>query len=180
MERKEIEKHIKEDLYQFLLSQKLVDEKLPECPDVEELWPSVEEAYIPDGVREFTDYPVVSLGWIMFVGMAFAKYWDDDWTAYSNVSGKKLYEDLRDVDGYDNLDDTVLYKVLGLDEKEGDHMSAVVGECAQRTLHTLQTCGIEGGTSEAALLYVYALKQLYYFGMCMELNALGYHMTKMG
>lgn len=177
---KEIEKHIEEDLYNFLRSQDAVDEKLPECPDVEELWPSVEEAYIPDGVREFPEYPVVSLGWVMFVGMAFSKYWDDDWTAYSGVAGSKLYEDLRDVEGYDNLDDTVLYKVLGLDEKEAERVSLLVAECAQRTLHTLQTCGAEPGTRDAALLYVYSLRQLYLFGMRMELNALGYHMTKMG
>lgn len=177
---KQIEKHIREDLNNFLRSQDAVDEKLPECPDVEELWPSVEEAYIPDGVREFTEYPVVSLGWIMFVGMAFSKYWDEDWTAYSEAGGRKLYVDLRDVDGYDNLDDTVLYKVLGLDEAEGERMTKIVGECAQRVLHTLQTCGVEPGTREAALLYVYSLHQLYLFGVYMELNALGYHMTKMG
>lgn len=175
-----IEKNITDDLKSFLLSQKLIDEKLPECPDVEELWPKVEEAYVPDGVREFTDYPVVSLGWPMFVGMAFAKYWDVDWTAYANVGGKKLYEDLKNVDGYDNLDDTVLYKVLGLDTEEGEKMSKVVAECAQRVYHLLLTCGVEAGSKDAALLYVYSLKQLYYFGMCMELNALGYHMTKMG
>lgn len=175
-----IEKNIKEDLYKFLLSQKQVDEKLPECPDLEELWPDVEEAYVPDGVREFTDYPVVSLGWIMFVGMAFAKYWDEDWAAYANVGGKKLYEDLRGVDGYDNLDDTVLFKVLGLDEAEAEKVTAIVGECSQRVLHTLHTCGVEPGSKDAALLYVYSLKQLYLFGIYTELNALGYHMTKMG
>ncbi|MDE7180089.1 MAG: hypothetical protein K2N88_02690 [Muribaculaceae bacterium] len=177
---KEIEKRIEEDLYNFLRSQDRVDEKLPECPDVEELWPQVEEAYVPDGVREFQEYPVASLGWIMFVGMAFAKYWDEDWVAYANVGGKKLYEDLRDVEGYDKLDDTVLYKVLGLDEKEADAMIALVGECAQRVLHTLQTCGVEPGSKDAALLYVDSLHILYLFGMRMELNALGYHMTKMG
>lgn len=177
---KEIEKRIEEDLYNFLRSQDRVDEKLPECPDVEELWPQVEEAYVPDGVREFQEYPVASLGWIMFVGIAFAKYWDEDWVAYANVGGKKLYEDLRDVEGYDKLDDTVLYKVLGLDEKEADAMIALVGECAQRVLHTLQTCGVEPGSKDAALLYVDSLHILYLFGMRMELNALGYHMTKMG
>lgn len=175
-----IEKEIKEDLKNFLLSQKLVDDHLPECPDVEELWPQIEEVYVPDGVREFKDYPVVSLGWPMFIGMAFAKYWDEDWTAYANVGGKKLYEDLRDVDGYDNLDDTVLYKELGLDETEAEKMSKVVAECAQRIYHKLLTCGVEPGSKDAAILYVYSLKQLYYYGMCMELNALGYHMTKMG
>ena len=177
---KKIEERIKNDLYQFLLGQKRIDEKLPECPDLEELWPSVKEAYIPDGVREFAEYPLVSLGWIMFTGMAFAKYWDEDWTAYSQVGGRKLYEDLRDVEGYDNLDDVVLYKVLGLDENEGKSLSAVVGECAARVLHSLHTSGVEPGTHEAAMTYIVALHQMYLMGIYMELNALGYHMTKMG
>lgn len=177
---KQSEEYIKNDLLRYLRGMERIDEKLPECPDLEELWPAVKEAYIPDGVREFKDYPVVSLGWIMFVGMAFAKYWDEDWTAYANVGGRKLYEDLRDKEGYDNLDDVVLYKVLGLDKEEGEKISEIVGECASRTLHALHASGIEPGTHDAGRLYIYSLHQLYLLGIYMELNALGYHMTKMG
>ena len=34
----QFEDKIRQDLHQFLLSMKEVDERLPECPDVEEKW----------------------------------------------------------------------------------------------------------------------------------------------
>ena len=45
----QFENIIRQDLHQFLLSMKEVDERLPECPDVEEKWEAIAKAYIPDG-----------------------------------------------------------------------------------------------------------------------------------
>jgi hypothetical protein len=39
---------------------KEVDERMPECPDVEDKWEEIAKAYIPDGIREFQDYPTFS------------------------------------------------------------------------------------------------------------------------
>lgn len=77
--QKNLEELFKFDLHQYLLSLKRVDEHLPEAPDLEELWSKIGESYLPDAMREFPKYPTVALGWIMFVGMAMAKYWDVDW-----------------------------------------------------------------------------------------------------
>ena len=63
------EEILRKDLHQFLLSMKEVDERLPECPDVEEKWEEIAKAYIPDGIREFQDYPSASLGWMMYIGI---------------------------------------------------------------------------------------------------------------
>ena len=54
------EEILRKDLHQFLLSMKEVDERLPECPDVEDKWEEIAKAYIPDGIREFQDYPTFS------------------------------------------------------------------------------------------------------------------------
>lgn len=180
MSVREIGQEIKNDLKRYLTGEKRLDEMLPQCPDLEELWPAVRDAYVRDGVREYAEYPVVSLGWIMFVGMALAKYWDDDWEKYSKIGGAELYLSLRDARGYDNLDDYVLRDVLGLDEKEAETVSAMAGECAARTYHLLNRSHIEGGTEEAARAYIAALHQLYLFGVYTELNAMGYHLAKMG
>lgn len=176
----DFEKQTQEDLHKYLVSVDRVDKILPQTPDIEELWPAILEAYLPDGVREFQDYPTVSLGWIMFVGMAVAKYWDTDWEKYQKEGGKKIYEDLRDEKGFDNLDDHILETVLGVDKEEAENISKVVGECAARTLSALHRAQFEPGTEQAAQAYVGALKALYIMGAAMELNALGYHMTPMG
>ena len=49
------EEQLRNDLQQFLLSMKEVDERMPECPDVEDKWEEIAKAYIPDGIREFQD-----------------------------------------------------------------------------------------------------------------------------
>ena len=43
------EEILRKDLHQFLQSMKEVDERLPECPDVEDKWEGIAKTYIPDG-----------------------------------------------------------------------------------------------------------------------------------
>ena len=80
----DFEKLFHDDLYMYLRSTDMVDERLPEAPDLEQLWPQLGQSYVADGIREYnTGYPSVALGWIMFLGMAVAKYWDVEWDTYS-------------------------------------------------------------------------------------------------
>ena len=79
------EEILRKDLHQFLLSMKEVDERLPECPDVEEKWEIIAKAYIPDGIREFQDFPSASLGWMTYIGMAVAKMWDTEWVSITSL-----------------------------------------------------------------------------------------------
>ena len=52
------EEILRKDLHQFLLSMKEVDERLPECPDVEEKWEEIAKAYIPGNMHQWADsYP---------------------------------------------------------------------------------------------------------------------------
>ena len=81
----QFEEQLHQDLHQFLQSMKEVDERLPECPDVEDKWEEIAKAYIPDGIREFNDFPSASLGWMMYIGMAVAKFWDAEWEIYSKI-----------------------------------------------------------------------------------------------
>lgn len=171
----EVEELFRQDLHKYLMSVGMVDGRLPEAPDIEELWQKVGESYLPDGMREFAEYPTVSLGWMMFVGMAITKYWDADWELYSKVDD--IYKYLRDQRDFDHLDDYVCESVLLLSEEEHEKMAKVVGECASRTYSMLYHQHLEPGTPEAFQAYVSALHQMYLMGMAMELRRLGYHMT---
>ena len=62
------EEILHKNLHQFLQSMNEVDERLPECPDVEDKWEEIAKAYIPDGIREFQNFPSASLGWMMYIG----------------------------------------------------------------------------------------------------------------
>lgn len=171
------EEIFKRDLHQYLCSIDRVDEHLPEAPDLEELWAKIGESYLPDAMKEFTKYPTVSLGWIMFVGLAMAKYWDVDWELYSKVENH--YEYLKNSIDFDHMDDYICEKILLLDEESHQKMNHVVSECASRTLNQLAHMGIEPGTETAFRAFIAALHQMYLMGIAVELKALGYHMTQL-
>ena len=165
------------DLHRYLLKHDKVDERLPECPDVEGKWPSVGEAYLPDGAREFANYPVASLGWMMFIAMAVTKFWDEDWERYDKIDDLYLY--LRDKRGYDNLDEYILDEVLDLHGNEAEALHELVGECAERVKRAIFGLDIEPGTIDAFKAYVAGLQCMYQMGMAIQLKAMGYHMTKL-
>ena len=175
--QKNIEELFKNDLHSYLVSRKQVDEHLPEAPDLEELWSKIGESYLPDAMREFSKYPTVALGWIMFVGMAMAKYWDTDWEFYSKVEDH--YKHLRDSIDFDHMDDYICEKILVLDEPHHKSVNNLVAECASRTYNLLIHQGLEPGTEAAFRGFIAALHQMYLMGIAMELKALGYHMTKL-
>ena len=165
------------DLHRYLVDRDAVDERLPECPDVEEKWPPIAEAYLPDGAREFANYPVASLGWMMFVAMAVTKFWDEDWEKYGKVDD--LYTMLRDKRGYDDLDEYILDEVLDLHGDAAESMQTLVGDCAERVKRAIFALDIEPGTVDAFKAYVAGLQTMYQMGMAIQLKAMGYHMTKL-
>lgn len=171
------EEKLHNDLFQYLLSMKEVDQHMPECPDVEEKWEEIAKAYIPDGIREFQDYPSASLGWMMYIGMAVAKMWDTEWEIYSKI--EDLYAYMRDKRGYDSMDEYIREELLLLQGDDYTMLEKVVGECASRVYNALMRQHIEPGTKAAFEAFVACLHQLYLLGAAMQLKRMGYHMTKM-
>ena len=171
------EEKLHNDLFQYLLSMKEADQHMPECPDVEEKWEEIAKAYIPDGIREFQDYPSASLGWMMYIGMAVAKMWDTEWEIYSKI--EDLYAYMRDKRGYDSMDEYIREELLLLQGDDHTMLEKVVGECASRVYNALMRQHIEPGTKAAFEAFVACLHQLYLFGAAMQLKRMGYHMTKM-
>ena len=196
------EEQLHNDLHQYLTGLKEVDKRLPECPDVEGKWEEIAKAYIPDGIREFQNYPSASLGWMMYIGMAVAKMWDTEWVVmeqreqsqarldsaesrqnstngqiYSNL--ENIYTFMRDKRGYDAMDEYVREEVLRLRGTDYDALEKLVGECASRVNNALMHQNFEPGTKVAFDGYVTCLHQLYLFGAAMQLKRMGYHMEKM-
>ena len=169
------EEKVREDLEGFLQRKEALDAHVPECPDVEARWGEIARAYLPDGAREFQQYPVVSLGWMMLIGMTMAFYWDTDWDKYSEHHS--IYEEIRDKRGYDNMDEAVVEDILGYAGEAAEKITELVAECASRVYSLISHEHVEPGTQAALGCYIAALHQLYLAGMAMELNALGYHMT---
>ena len=70
-----LEEQIHSDLQQYLLSVNEVDERMPECPDAEGKWEAIANAYIPDGVREFQNYPLACISCSSLVQLYNSSAW---------------------------------------------------------------------------------------------------------
>lgn len=173
-----VEQRFHDDLYGYLRILDLVDERMPEAPDLDDLWFKIGQSYMTDGIREYnTGYPSVALGWMMFIGMAVAMYWDVEWEVYGKVPDLYLY--LRDRIDFDHMDDYILDKVLCLDADSRKKMNDAVAESASRTYNMMSHMCLEPGTAAAMRAFTAALHQMYVMGVAVELKALGYHMTKL-
>lgn len=171
------EKTVRDDLHRYLMMEDKIDQRLPEAEDIEALWKPIGEAYLPDGIREFNGYPTVSLGWMMYTGMAVAQMWDKDWQHYSSLDN--IYTHLRDQRGYDCMDEYILEEILHLEGTDRSKTEHLVAECASRTHSQLHHSHFEPGTRQAFQAYVCALHQMYLMGAAIQLKTLGYKMTKM-
>lgn len=171
------ETQIHQELFDFLRLQDEIDERFPEAIDIEEKWLVVGQSYLPDGMREFRDYPLVSFGWMMYLGMAVTQYWEDDWEIYGQMPDLYIY--IRDKEGFDTMDEYVRGKVLHLDGDAFETTETMVQSCAQRAYSALSHAHIESGTKEAFEAYVACLHQLYLMGMAVQLHRLGYKMQPM-
>lgn len=154
-----------------------IDERMPDMPDIEEKWSQIATAYLPDGVREFNGYPLVSLGWVMYVGMAIAHLWDKDWERYAER--EDLYPLLRDKRGYDSMDEYIRQEILHLDTAGYKAAEDLCGKCSQMVHDMIMHEHIEPSTPIAFHAYVRAIHVLYSMGAAVELYRLGYKMTKL-
>lgn len=173
MTAKDFETAVAEDLFTYLKGVGEMDEIFPEMPDIADKWEQIAKSYLPDGIREFAKYPTSSLGWMMYIGMAVAQFWDEDWTVYASIND--LYVYLRDKRGYDYMDEYIRQGVLKLSGKEYQALEKLVGECASRTNNKLTRAPFEPGTPAAFHAYTAALHQLFLMGAAVQLYRLGYH-----
>ncbi|MCR5313440.1 MAG: hypothetical protein K6E54_07340 [Bacteroidaceae bacterium] len=172
------EQQLKEHLLRMLTSMELLDKQLLESPDISEKWDELAQSYITDAMKEIVNYPTVALGWAMYLGMAVARFWDDDWSIYSKVPN--LYEYLRNKRGFDYMDEVVRGEILGLEGDDFDRMERIVQDCAHQVVGKIRHEQIEPQSPMAFYVYVRSVKVLYLIGAAIELKTLGYKFEKVG
>lgn len=101
---------LQSQLVELCTSAGLLEGQLLECPDLEERFETLLQGYLNDAIPEITLYPTVALGWVMYLGMAVAHLWDEDWAQHSQVPD--LYAYIRDGRGFDEMDEYVRESIL--------------------------------------------------------------------
>lgn len=169
------EKDLQLHLLLMLSSQGKLHGQLLESDDLAEMWDKVAPYYLQDAVKEIADYPNVALGWAMYLGMAAARYWDEDWAYYSKMN---IYEELRDKRGFDYMDEVIRENVLGMGGEEFTKCEKLVQSCAQQVLNKIRHENISPQSPLAFHVFVRSFKVLYKIGASVELCALGYKFEK--
>lgn len=163
---------------------KLAGQLLP-SPDLDDKWEEIAQPYMGDAIKEIAKYPTVALGWMMYLGMAVAHYWDVDWAVYGKIPG--LYEYIRDKRGFDCMDEYVRETVLGFKpdanapkgqmQNDYDAIEELVRMLATICLTQIRREQIEPQSPMAFRVYVRSIHALYVIGASVELYRLGYKMT---
>lgn len=170
------EENVTMNLLQMATSMQLLDGQLLDSPDISEKWEQIAPSYVADAVKEIVDYPTVALGWAMYLGMAVAHYWDEDWEVYGNVPN--LYEYIRDKRGFDYMDEVVRGEILMFKEPEYTETEKLVQTFAKQILTKIYHEQIEPQSPLAFHVYARSIKILYHLGAAIELKALGYKFEK--
>lgn len=172
------EQRLMQDVLRLCRDLKLLDNRLLETPDITDKWHDMAPEYVADAIKEFAKYPTVSLGWAMYIGMAVARYWDDDWAIYAALPN--LYLHIRDKRGFDYLDEVVRGDILGLKGEAFLTCEDQVRSCAQLVLDQMRHEQIEPGSVMAFHVFARSIKVLYKIGAAVELRQLGYNLVAVG
>lgn len=169
---KQYEASVTDHLLHHLTAQGLLGGCLLTTDDFYAVWDKVAPSYISDSVKEIAQYPTVALGWAMYLGMAVAMFWDDEWNIYSRIPN--LYEYIRDKRGYDYMDEVVRTDILCLNETDFNRYEQLVQDCAGQVLSRIRHEQIEPQSPTAYHVYASSVKVLFHLGASVVLYRLGY------
>lgn len=173
---KQYETSLADHLIEMLTLSGNLGGKLLTTDDFYQKWDEIAPSYIADSLKEINLYPTVSLGWAMYLGMAVAHYWDDEWEIYSKVPN--LYEYLRDKRGYDNMDEYIREEVLCLKGEDFEKAEALVRACATQAFTRIRHEQVEAQSPMAYFIFVSSVKVMFHLGASVELKKLGYNLEK--
>lgn len=143
---------------------------LLESPDLEAKWEEFIKDYIADAVENFNDYSEAALAWAAFLGMGVANLWDRNWEKYCD----KPYSFYYGSRGWDDMDEHILYDLLGLDQEKGKRLSDTLESCALATLGLLRHENIETQTARGFYCLSRAYTVFFRVGASLELERLAY------
>ena len=160
------------ELVQLCSSYHMLDGVLLETDDINEHWNVLAPEYVADAVREVADYPVVSMAWAGYLGLAVAHGWDTRWSLYA----KKAYSEYYGDEGFDDMDEHIVRDMLGLplDGKEARSIEAMLRSCGEKAISLIRHENIEEQSPMAFHVFARAVKTMFRIGAALQLKRLGY------
>lgn len=149
--------------------------------DIEELdacWKASAPQYMADSVPEIARYPMVAIAWAAYFGMGAAALWDTSWEQVKDEPD--LYVKIRDVRGYDCMDEYVMESLLNYteDSARGKQIVKALQECAELALTLIRKEGIVPQSVEAFQMYAKTTELFFRLGVTLALTSFGYKYEK--
>ena len=153
------------------------DGKLLESDDIKEYWHRIQANYMADAVPQVAQYPMVSVAWAAYLGMAIAYCWDIDWETYRTAQYESFYGD----QGFDNMDDHIVQDILNipLSSPEARRLVMTIQTLAQQAIDIIRHEQIQPQSKMAFHVFARACTAMYAIGASIELKQLGYKFEKM-
>ncbi len=178
MEEKEYldnyENRLQEEMVKLCTSQGLMSGQLLASEDLEETWARMAPGYMADSVSQINSFPAAAIAWAGYVGMAVAKWWDEDWAAHCNDA----YETLHGSEGFDDMDEHIMDEVLHLSAEEHSRMEETMRSCAHLAMGMIRAEQIEAQSTRAFYVFARTERVMFRVGASLELARLGYRYEK--
>lgn len=169
------EEILQKNLISYCTAEGCIPGGLLQSVDIDDKWEIWIKEYFADAIKEYNAYPQVCFAWAGYVGLALAKMWDSDWTSYKDLPYSSLYGER----GFDDLDDNVTTKILGLDLEsyEAKDIARILRSCATEAISLIRHQGIEAQSVDAFYVIVRGVQVIFRIGETIGLHKLGYKLT---
>ena len=164
------------ELLKLCNSAGMLDTVLAESEDITDKWNDYATPYMADAIEQVNDYPNASIAWPAFMGMAVAKWWDEDWIANLN----NPYENLYGAEKWDDMDDHIMVDILGypLGSQEEREIRDITITCAEKAISMIMKEDFEPGSEKAFYMLARTMKVMYKRGAGLQLKRMGYKFQK--
>ena len=184
--RQALVENLEQELMKTCRSYGMLGNNLYEIEELNEKWSQSAPQYMADVVPEIPHYPMVAIAWAAYYGLAAAYYWDLDWDKVKDCPD--LYAFVRDLSGFDSMDDYVTWTLLSLDPKsksekvrtQSEKLTSCLQACSEKALNMIRHQGIEPQSKEAFYLFAAVEKLMFRIGVSIQLYRSGYRYEKLG
>jgi len=166
------EANLLNELMKVARSLGMLGDTLLASDDIDDKWKEYAPEYMADAVKNVNSYPEFSIACAGYVGMAIAKWWDEDWGRHHSAKFASLLGDR----GFDNMDDHIMVDILGheLGSTDAAVLVKTMEVLAQTTWNYIRHSSVEAGTADAFNALARACRCLYRIGAAIILKKLGY------
>ena len=166
------ENNLLQEMLRVCTSLGMLDGELLTSEDIDQKWKEWAPEYIAEALPEVNSYPEFAIACAGYAGMAVAQWWDQDWGRHHSES----YESLHGPRGFDDMDEHIVQKILGLslDSTDAKQIVNILLCCAQKGVDFIRHEQIEAQTVKAFHIFARPVKVMFRIGAALQLLRLVY------